>query len=529
MGTEQAPFYSRETIASIIANPEDQWKTVFKETIISMIASNTNEMLWYANFLSRCEYLFHFDASFVSSVYFNGKHFVITVNPVLLGVLHKDQIIAILKHSAGHIIHHHFSRRGQEEYADREVIETAKDIVINGSREVPYIQDLPRTGRYTDSPVQSLFYQTLTEKYGIEQYEVGRSFEYYVALILAFQKEADQSCSRDPDHDGDETEEMALHFPEGSDAPENGEGRDAEEEGQHASDLLEERGEACASQGESEGDDTEYEGEMGSETLADRTLEALQNGEISIDSHAFGAQLQEAVGLDESLLDTFMDTTLREMIEEATGFARGYTPGDAKEALRHIEKRKSHKDWKKIFNKKMRNFLTNSLRYREPNKSRQHPIYPDDLDLYGYTPGKKPKVGVVLDVSGSVDETLLKALISEVQAIQRKYAIKTVTLVQVDAEIKSIEKFGVRDKFIVRHGDGGTIMEPGFTELMRQPSREVPDIIICATDGDTEERFEDLKLPNRVQVIWLINSEGRLLFDTDRYPKQQMHVIEFSV
>ncbi|MBT8349468.1 MAG: hypothetical protein HKP62_08510, partial [Sulfurovum sp.] len=101
MNSNQDYLYSMETIESIIANPDSSWKTVFKEMIISMIASNTNELLWYANFLSRCEYEFHFDESFVSSVYFNGKNFVIVVNPVILGVIHKDQIIAILKHSAG--------------------------------------------------------------------------------------------------------------------------------------------------------------------------------------------------------------------------------------------------------------------------------------------------------------------------------------------------------------------------------------------------------------------------------------------
>ena len=115
----------------------------------------------------------------------------------------------------------------------------------------------------------------------------------------------------------------------------------------------------------------------------------------------------------------------------------------------------------------MRNYLSNSLRYREPNKSRQHPIYPDDLDLYGYSPGKKPKLGVILDVSGSVNDKLLIALMSEVQAIQRKYSIKSITLIQVDAKVQAIEKFGVRDKFIVREGSGGTMMEPGFSALLR--------------------------------------------------------------
>ncbi|MEA3369870.1 MAG: VWA-like domain-containing protein [Campylobacterota bacterium] len=511
-------LYSIETIESIVANPDSNWKTLFKEMIISMIASNKNELLWYANFLSRCEYEFHFNETFTSAVYFNGKNFVIVVNPAILGVIHKDQIIAILKHSAGHIINHHFSRGNFDESIDKKIIETAKDIVINGNRELPYIKDLPRTGNYKDSLIQTIFYQSLTEMYKIEEYEVGREFEYYIELMIEAQEEEeteenDQSCSNDLENDDDETD-IELSFPqnldEESESSENGDEEDSEGDGNTEQDSSEENGEEPSS-------------------LSEKTLEALEKGECSIDSHEFGEQLQDSVGLDNNLLESFMDSTLKEMINDSTGFARGFTPGDAMEALQKIEKRKSHKDWKKIFNKKMRNYLTNSLRYREPNKSRQHPIYPDDLDLYGYSPGKKPKLGVVLDVSGSVDDKLLSAFMSEVQAIQRKYSIKNVTLVQVDAEIKSIEKFGVRDKFIIRHGGGGTVMEPGFSALLRQSSREIPDLIICATDGDIEERFEHVKVPSKVQVVWLVSKEGKLRFDTSQYSKHQMDVIDFSV
>ncbi|CAA6801661.1 MAG: Unknown protein [uncultured Sulfurovum sp.] len=527
-----------ETVESIIANPDNSWKAIFKEMIISMIATNQNDLLWYANFLSRCEYEFHFNESFSSAVYFNGKNFVIVINPVILGVIHKDQIIAIFKHSAGHIINHHFSRGNYDDSIDKKIIETAKDIVINGHREFPYIKDLPGTGNYKDSPIQALVYQTLTDKYGIEDYEVGREFEYYVALIIDSQEkdidENDQSCTNDLEEDfnyetsiqsdaSDDTEVNSESFENGEEAESNDE---TNMQPQSSNDDTEVNSESSENGEEDESND---ETDVQSTSLSEKTLEALNKGECSIDNHEFGEQLQEAIGLDDNVLDAFMDTTLKEMIEDSTNFARGFTPSEAIEALRSIEKRKSHKDWKKIFSKKMRNFLTNSMRYREPNKSRQHPMYPDDLDLYGYSPGKKPKLGVVLDVSGSVDDTLLVALMSEVQAIQRKYAIKNVTLVQVDTEIKSIEKFGVRDKCILRHGGGGTIMEPGFNALLRQPSREIPNIIICATDGDIETTFKNLKVPSNVQVIWLINQEGRLSFDTSTYPKQQMHVIKFSL
>ena len=534
MSIDQDYIYSVDTVESILTNPDSSWKTLFKEMIISMIASNQNDLLWYANFLSRCEYEFHFNASFVSSVYFNGNNFVIVINPLILGLIKKDQVIAILKHSAGHIINHHFSRSIHVNSIDKKVVEVAKDIVINGCRDIPYIKDLPRTGSYKDSAIGALFYQTLTEDYGIQSYEVGREFEYYVELILAAKEEnTDQNNTSCPDNlDNETNDEISIESDisedsdenktsSGSGEPDSTQGKDencSDDDSNIASNFSEDKDE----------NDSNEETNSKSTSLSEKTLEALENAKCNIDNHKFGEQLQEAVGIDENFLESFMDTTLKEMINDSTSFARGFTPGIATETLNKIEKRKSHKDWKKIFNKKMRNYLSNSLRYREPNKSRQHPIYPDDLDLYGYSPGKKPKLGVILDVSGSVNDKLLIALMSEVQAIQRKYSIKSITLIQVDAKVQAIEKFGVRDKFIVREGSGGTMMEPGFSALLRQSSREVPDMIICATDGDIEVKFDHVEIPNKVQVIWLINKEDQLLFDTSKYPKQQMHVISFS-
>lgn len=428
MTTKANTLYSIETIEAIIDNPQKHWKKQFKEMIISMIASNTNELLWYANFLSRCEYEFHFDPSFSSAIYFNGKSFVIVINPVILGHVHKDQIIAILKHSAGHIIHQHFVRNTHEKRVDKEVIETAKDIVINGCRDLPYIKDLPATGAHKDSPLQASFYQTLKEKYGIEAYEVGREFEYYIDLITSSQKESleeDQSCTQNLDDDSNEA--LSMEAEASDDAGENlpspqVSNRNDEEGGNHStsespeesqerdnipqnSDDTDENETQSTPTDNGEETDVNEEEDITSDisqtqqdTLSQRTLEALSQGECQIDNHSYAEQRQDEVGLEEDVLNAFMDTSLKEMINDATNFSRGYTPGIASEALNQIEKRKSHKDWKKIFNKKMRNFLSNSLRYREPNKSRQHPIFQDDLDLYGYSPGKKPNLAVVLDV-----------------------------------------------------------------------------------------------------------------------------------
>ena len=432
-------FYCKETIASIIENPKAKWNNQFKETIISMIASNKNDMLWYANFLTRCEYEFHFDESFVSCVYYNGNNFVIAINPIILELLNKNEIIAILKHSAGHIIHHHFSRIYKNENIDKEIVEIAKDIVINGSRGVPYIKDIPGSDGLDEIGLRALFYEILTEKYAIQNFEIGREFEYYVNLILESKKQnhedSNASCSDTLDID------YLDAFNNADDEGDNGV-------------LQADNNEEYLDSGNPNDNKVELNDSMNDlDSLAKRTLTSFENGDCKIDSHSYGEQLQDSIGIDGSVLEKFMDSTLNEMIEDSTNFARGFTPSDANQAQQRIKKRKAHKDWRKIFNKKMRNFLSNSLRYREVNKSRQHPIYPDDIDLYGYNPSKKPNLGIVLDVSGSVDDELLIMLMSEIQAIMKKYGIKNITLVQVDAKIQSIKKFGVRDKLIIRHGE----------------------------------------------------------------------------
>lgn len=540
MRNNKEHLYSIEHLEAIIENPAKSWRREFKEIIISMIASNTNELLWYANFLSRCEYEFHFNESFTSAVYFNGQNFVMAINPLILGIISKEEIIAILKHNAGHIINSHFSRGHYDKSVDKEIIATAKDIVINGSRELPYIKDLPRTGEHTESPIMALFYETLTEKYAIKEYEIGREFEYYVELIMTAQElslrytDENQSCSDSSGQESDETEISSGATQEANEeeslgSSEQNDSDDQTDEAPNSAPNSLEEGDSFENSGENErSEDMTHETNLQSDSLIEKTLQAVKNGECSMDSHEFGEHLQESIGLEQTLLESFQESTLSEMILDATGFSRGFTPGDAIEALSRIQKRKSHKDWRKILNKRVRNYFSNSLRFKEPNKSRQHPLYPDDFDLYGYSLTKKPKIAVVLDVSGSVDEKLFIELISQIQAIQKKYSIKTLTLVQVDAQIKSVEKLGVADKFVIRSGNAGTIMEPGFELLLKQSKRNLPDIIICATDGDVETHFERLKIPTQVEIIWLVEKAEKLRFDMSAYPKNQMHLIEFS-
>jgi predicted metal-dependent peptidase len=468
-------------LKSLIQNTKTQWLKFFRETIITMLATNTNDMVWYSNFLTRCEYEFHFNHNFVASTYFNGNKFVIIVNPIILIYIGKDQAIAILKHEAGHIMNYHLLRGDIYKNIDQDIVNSAMDIVLNGDRNFPLIQDLPGTGDYCDSPVQCEFYQTLTDRYGIVYFEREREFEYYTNLILA------------------------NNLMEGSD----GNGGKRNENEKSTSNSLE---------GLSEKDIDDLANQLGT---------AIKNSDIKSDNHAFGKQKEEESSiLSDEIMDKLIDITVKELITETTVNSRGHTPSEVINALMILNKRLQHQDWRKVFRKKIGSILSATKRLVNP--ARQHQILHDDPDFYGYGPAKQPKIGVIVDVSGSVSDEFLNAIVSEILAVQKRHSIKKVTLIQVDTAIKSIGILRANDKIFTRNGFGGTQMEPGFKSLLHQPKNKIPNIIICATDGAIENNFTEIKIPSNVHVIWLIGEKNELNFDISIYPKSQMSIIKIN-
>jgi predicted metal-dependent peptidase len=470
-------------INQILESPQSSWKNFFKEMIVGMIATNTNDLVWYSNFLSRCEYEFHFNHSYTASTYFNGNNFVIVVNPIILILIGKNQTIAILKHEAAHIMNYHLSRSSKYKTIDKDILSTAMDIVINGDKNQPLIKDLPGTGEFIDSPVKCNFYETLQVKYGIELFEKNRAFEYYIDLISNIENsKLDEIVARNQ-----ETEDQDCRVQENED---------------------QDRGNACR------------------DDIVNKIMTSMENKSIQLDNHESGDDKEKNIDLPDSIKDKFMGTTLNELINASTDASRGFTPSEAMKALLSIEKRLSNKDWKKVFAKKM-NFLLSSQK-KIPNPSRQHQILHDDPDFYGSSYAKRLKIGFIADVSGSVTDEFLIDIISEIHAIQIRYSIKEIPFVQVDTEVKSVTKLNKSDKIFVRHGDGGTIMEPGFKALIHQPKEKIPNIIICATDGYIEEEFEDLLLPNSIHVVWLIGEDDELFFDVSKYKKSQMSIIKIN-
>jgi len=108
-----------------------------------------------------------------------------------------------------------------------------------------------------------------------------------------------------------------------------------------------------------------------------------------------------------------------------------------------------------------------------------------------------PRLVVVVDVSGSIDNDLLERFAREIEAISRRLEAGLV-LVVGDERVQHVEAFepGRSDlRGISFHGGGGT----DFTPLLEEAQRHRPDITVVLTDLQGPARFRP-----RCPVIWAV-------------------------
>lgn len=95
-----------------------------------------------------------------------------------------------------------------------------------------------------------------------------------------------------------------------------------------------------------------------------------------------------------------------------------------------------------------------------------------------------PRVAIVVDTSGSVDDGLLAQALGEVDGVLRSLAVGdgNVTVLAVDAAVQAVST--VRAARDVRlGGGGGTDMELGIQAALE--TRPRPDLVVLLTDGET--------------------------------------------
>jgi predicted metal-dependent peptidase len=124
--------------------------------------------------------------------------------------------------------------------------------------------------------------------------------------------------------------------------------------------------------------------------------------------------------------------------------------------------------------------------------SRRMPFEP------GFSASKAvPRLAVLVDVSGSISEALMKRFAREIEGITRRLQTGLVLIVG-DERVQSVQRFAPGRSGLGQlsfQGGGGT----DFTPLLEEAARHQPDLIVFLTDLDGPARFRP-KCP----VLWAV-------------------------
>jgi predicted metal-dependent peptidase len=116
----------------------------------------------------------------------------------------------------------------------------------------------------------------------------------------------------------------------------------------------------------------------------------------------------------------------------------------------------------------------------------------------GVLPSRRvPRLVLVVDVSGSIDNDLLQRFAREIQALTRRLEAG-LSLVVGDDRVRQVQHFGPGDcdlSGLAFDGGGGT----DFTPLLEEASRHDPDITVVLTDLEGPARHRP-----RAPVLWAV-------------------------
>ncbi len=113
-----------------------------------------------------------------------------------------------------------------------------------------------------------------------------------------------------------------------------------------------------------------------------------------------------------------------------------------------------------------------------------------------------PRLVVVVDVSGSIDEALMERFAREIEAITRRLEAALV-LVIGDMQVRHVAHFAPGRSDLRRvefHGGGGT----DFTPLLEEADRHAPDMTVVLTDLQGPARYRP-----RSAVLWAVPEAWR--------------------
>jgi predicted metal-dependent peptidase len=163
-------------------------------------------------------------------------------------------------------------------------------------------------------------------------------------------------------------------------------------------------------------------------------------------------------------------------------------------------------DWKEILNSKMLSYRSSDYQWTPPEKS----LFWTGITIPNIVEEATIKASLVIDVSGSINASMLNKMFTEVIEIASTFSSWELQIVLFDHTVETVKIYtSESDTYedILNHdiiGGGGTLFRP-FFEYIKESDFE-PDVLIIFTDGYSSdgwiEEFSDV-----FDVLWIMNSD----------------------
>lgn len=237
------------------------------------------------------------------------------------------------------------------------------------------------------------------------------------------------------------------------------------------------------------------------ELIDDKSMEQQSQGEGGsgcVDDHTLWEDNEGDATLQQELTKNMVEKAGNEAIKAA-----GKLPTNYSDMLDNLMVRREV-DWKRV----LRAIVGNKRALVKKTLLRRDRRMPFANWLKGRTKNRVFELGVISDVSGSVNSEALKLLWGEILSICDLFN-SPVQMIQIDTEPTKPEQLTKDSKAIERKAHGGTILAPAIEQFRKYNVNY--DALVVTTDGflfeDDIEPFRKLGKP----VIWLIEPHGMIM------------------
>lgn len=227
--------------------------------------------------------------------------------------------------------------------------------------------------------------------------------------------------------------------------------------------------------------------------LSQEAFDRIYGGQRHSDHSAWGdeASAQEHPGLREALENQLMNAAAR-----TSKKMYGTLPGVIQRAIDLIrESRKPRVDWKRL----LRLFTSSHGKTYVAHTMKRI------SKRFGTRPGirirRLNRVVVVIDTSGSIDNSTLQLFMAEVQGIRRTGA--EITLIESDCAVQQVYMYR-RGREVAIKGGGGTNFDPAFEYINSGRSGSF-DACIYLTDGVAPAPT----IKPRPPLLWILTPDGK--------------------